>query len=173
MLDQYTRLCIDVAPNLDAVGQQRAAQHLVDLTGLLLGTTGDCAELATKRGYSDSRFELIKSNVINSLHRHDLTIDLVARAHGLSPRQAQRFFAHSGTTFTEFVLAQRLSLAHQLLNEPRFRYRKITDIAYSAGFGDLSYFNREFRRRFGDTPSAIRTGLSVGSATAEEESSAD
>jgi AraC-like DNA-binding protein len=158
MLDEYTRLCIDVAPSLDAVGQQRAAQHLMDLTGLLLGAGADRAELATQRGYSHSRFELIKSAVLKTLHRHDLTIELVARAHGLSPRQAQRFFACSGTTFTEFVLTQRLSLAHHLLNEPRLRNRKITDIAYSAGFGDLSYFNREFRRRFGDTPSAIRKG---------------
>jgi AraC-like DNA-binding protein len=87
---------------------------------------------------------------------------MVARAHGLSSRQAQRFFAHSDTTFTEFVLAERLSLAHRLLNEPRFRHRKISDIAYSTGFGDLSYFNREFRRRFGDSPSAIRKGLPIG-----------
>jgi AraC-like DNA-binding protein len=116
------------------------------------------AELAAQRGYSHSRFELIKSDVLKNLHRHDLTIELVARARGLSPRQAQRFFACSGTTFTEFVLTQRLSLAHRLLNEPRFRNRKITDVAYTAGFGDLSYFNREFRRRFGDTPSAIRNG---------------
>jgi AraC-like DNA-binding protein len=156
MLDQYTQLCIDVAPSLDAIGQQRAASHLIDLTGLLLGAAGDCAELATKRGYSESRFELLKSNVLKKLHRHDLTIDLVARANGLSPRQAQRFFADSGTTFTEFVLAQRLVLAHRLLCDPRFCHRKISDIAYSSGFGDLSYFNREFRRRFGDTPTALR-----------------
>ena len=74
------KLCIDVAPSLDAVGQQRAAQHLIDLTGLLLGAGGDCTEFATKRGYSDSRFDLIKSNVLKNLHRHNLTIDLVARS---------------------------------------------------------------------------------------------
>jgi AraC-like DNA-binding protein len=158
MIDQYTKLCIEVAPSLDAVGQQRAAQHLIDLTSLLLGAAPDRVELATKRGYSPARFDLIKADVLKNLHRHDLTIDLVARAHGLSPRQAQRFFAHSGTTFTDFVLAARLSLAHRLLCDPRFHHRKITDIAYSAGFGDLSYFNREFRRRFGDTPSATRGG---------------
>jgi AraC-like DNA-binding protein len=156
MLDQYTKLCIDVAPSLDAVGQQRAAQHLVDLTGLLLGAAADCVELASTRGYSLARFDLIKADVLKNLHRHDLTIDLVARAHGLSPRQVQRFFAQSGTTFTEFLLTQRLSAAHRLLGDPRFLRRKITDIAYSTGFGDLSYFNREFRRLFGDTPSAIR-----------------
>jgi AraC-like DNA-binding protein len=156
MLDRYTKLCIDVAPSLDALGQQRAAQHFLDLTGLLLGAGADWAERATKRGFSAARFELIKSDVLKNLHRHDLTIDLIARASGLSPRQAQRFFALSGTTFTEFVLAHRLSLAHRLLGDPRFRSRKISDIAYSSGFGNLSYFNREFRRRFGDTPTAIR-----------------
>src|SRR5262249_32608200 len=96
MLDQYTKLCINVAPSWDPVGKQRAAPHWTDLTGLLLGAAADRAELATKRGYSDARFDLIKSDVLKNLHRHDLTIDLIARAHGLSPRQAQRFFAHSG-----------------------------------------------------------------------------
>src|SRR4029434_6309943 len=104
MLDQYTKLCIDVAPSLDAVGQQRTAQHLTDLAGLLLGAGADSVELATTRGYSAARFELIKSDVLKNLHRPDFRIDMVARAHGLSPRQAQRFFAHSGMTFTEFVL---------------------------------------------------------------------
>jgi AraC-like DNA-binding protein len=161
MLDQYTKLCIDVVPSLDVVGQQTAAQHLIDLTGLLLGAAADYVNLATKRGYSHARLDLIKADVLKSLDRQDLTIDLVARAHGLSPRQAQRLFAASGTTFTEFVLNQRLSLAHQWINEPRFRHRKIADIAYSAGFNDLSYFNREFRRRFGDTPSAVRETVKI------------
>lgn len=156
MIDQYTRLCMDVAPSLDAIGQQRAAQHLVDLTALLLGASAEQAELINRRGYADSRFDMIKADVLRNLHRHDLTIELVARAHGLSPRQAQRFFAHFGTTFTEFLLAERLSLAHRLLRDPRFSHRKISDVAYSAGFSDLSYFNREFRKRFGMTPTAIR-----------------
>jgi len=29
-------------------------------------------------------------------------------------------------------------------------------VAFDAGFGDLSYFNRVFRRRFGATPSDVR-----------------
>jgi AraC-like DNA-binding protein len=29
-------------------------------------------------------------------------------------------------------------------------------VAYEAGFGDLSYFNRTFRRRYGATPSDVR-----------------
>jgi AraC-like DNA-binding protein len=32
----------------------------------------------------------------------------------------------------------------------------ITDIAFASGFGDVSHFNRVFRRRYGDTPSGVR-----------------
>jgi AraC-like DNA-binding protein len=35
--------------------------------------------------------------------------------------------------------------------------RKVGDLALETGFTDLSYFNRSFRRRFGDTPSGFRT----------------
>ena len=33
----------------------------------------------------------------------------------------------------------------------------ISEIAYGAGFNDLSTFNREFRRHFGATPSDLRS----------------
>ena len=68
----------------------------------------------------------------------------------------QRLFARSGMTFTEFVLEQRLSLAHRLLIDPQNRHPKVSDVAYAAGFSDLSYFNRAFRSRFGITPSYMR-----------------
>ncbi len=65
-------------------------------------------------------------------------------------------FAESGTTFSEFVLEQRLLLARRLLlGEPGTR-RKVSDIAYTAGFNDLSYFHRSFRRRFGVSPADMQ-----------------
>jgi AraC-like DNA-binding protein len=33
---------------------------------------------------------------------------------------------------------------------------RIIDVALAAGFSDISQFNRLFRARFGDTPSAVR-----------------
>ena len=68
----------------------------------------------------------------------------------------ERLFEQAGTTFTEFVLEQRLLLARKLLQHPRASARKISDIAHSAGFSDLSYFNRAFRKRFSATPSDLR-----------------
>jgi AraC-like DNA-binding protein len=59
-------------------------------------------------------------------------------------------------SLSEFVLAQRLVHAHRMLADPRFAGRAIGAIAFEAGFGDLSHFNRTFRRRFGMTPSEAR-----------------
>jgi AraC-like DNA-binding protein len=42
------------------------------------------------------------------------------------------------------------------LTDRRFAGRTITEIAFEAGFNDLSYFNRTFRRRYSATPSDVR-----------------
>jgi AraC-like DNA-binding protein len=49
-----------------------------------------------------------------------------------------------------------------LLHEPKSRARKISDIAATAGFSDISYFNRAFRVRFGATPTDIRGRRRIG-----------
>ena len=46
----------------------------------------------------------------------------------------------------------RLSRVHRMLTDPRYAELMISSIAYNVGFGDLSTFNREFRRHFGATP---------------------
>jgi AraC-like DNA-binding protein len=43
-----------------------------------------------------------------------------------------------------------------MLTDPRFAHLRIIDIALAVGFGDISHFNRMFRRCFGDSPSGVR-----------------
>src|SRR5215211_1254719 len=68
---------------------------------------------------------------------------------GVTPRYVHMLFATEAASFSEFVLAQRLVRAHQMLTDPRCIGRPISAIAFDAGFSDLSHFNRTFRRRFG------------------------
>lgn len=78
-----------------------------------------------------------------------LNAEAIGAALGLSARYIQRLFEYQGTTLSAFVLEQRLQRAASGLREqPR---RAIAELAYEAGFGDLSYFCRCFRRRFGCT----------------------
>jgi AraC-like DNA-binding protein len=130
--------------------------HVSDLLALTLGATRDAAEVAKGRGVRAARAHAIKAAVLKNLARADLSVDAIANAHGIKRRQVQRVFELDGTTFTEFVLRERLALAHRLLSAPGYAERSISAIALEAGFGDLSYFNRSFRRRYGATPSAVR-----------------
>jgi len=59
-------------------------------------------------------------------------------------------------TFSKFVIAARIARAHRMLTDPRFVAQPISTIAFQVGFGDLSHFNRTFRRHYGATPSDVR-----------------
>jgi AraC-like DNA-binding protein len=170
MIDRYFALCNDLAVELDAPGQRAAAQHFVDLVGLLLGGGAGQEDLLRQRGYSAARLDVMKVQVIDNLHRSGLTIERIAQSNGISARHAQRLFAQSGQTFSEFVLDQRLATARHLLIAASNRHRRISDIAYESGFSDLSYFNRTFKRRFGATPSDIQAGHVAAVASADDES---
>jgi transcriptional regulator GlxA family with amidase domain len=59
-------------------------------------------------------------------------------------------------SITARVNELRLQRAFAVLSKAHSRGRPISDIAWQAGFSDISHFNRLFRSRFGDTPSGIR-----------------
>jgi AraC-like DNA-binding protein len=61
--------------------------------------------------------------------------------------------------FPMFCEERRLEKTAELLRHPQKCNRKIADIAAEAGFHDLSYFNRAFRRHYGATPSDIRASV--------------
>jgi len=142
--------------------RRQAVTHIHDLMALAIGVTGDAAELAKSRGARAARLRAIKQDIADGLDRPDLSVATIAARHGLKPRWVQRLFEREGTTFTEYVLAQRLLRAHRLLSDSRHAGQKISAIALDAGFGDLSYFNRAFRRRFGMAPSELRATASSG-----------
>ena len=91
-------------------------------------------------------------------HRRDTSIGTLAASLNVTPRYLQRLFESDGTTFSEYLMAQRLARAHRLLCEPGTSPSRaaISTIAYDVGFGDLSYFNRRFRRQYGLTPREVR-----------------
>ncbi len=153
VFDRYFAICNEFAAGLDVEGQKLAAQHLADLVALLSASDTDAKDAAL-RGYSAARLEVLKSYIVKTLGDGDVSIETVSRANGLSERQTQRLFARAGTTFSQYVLEQRLDLARRVLL--RAGERKISDVAYSVGFSDLSHFNRSFRKRFGVTPSDLR-----------------
>lgn len=154
LLARYVGILEDAgtaAPEL----QRRAVTHIHDLVGLALGASGDAAAIARLRGARAARLDAIKRDIVEH-PGGDLSVAAVARRHRLPVRYVQRLFEADGVTLTEFVLAQRLDRAYQLLASPRSTSLAIGAIAFEVGFADLSYFNRTFRRRFGASPSDVR-----------------
>lgn len=81
----------------------------------------------------------------------------------------RKLFESEGTSLSNFMLRQRLVRAHRMLGDISHAGRSITDIAYEAGFNDLSYFNRVFRRRYDATPSDVRAALARSLRAATDE----
>jgi len=127
-----------------------------DLAAVALGASGDVARVAESHGVRAARLHAIKMDVLQALGDHDLTVTAIAKHHHVTPRYVQMLFESEGTTFTRFLLLQRLAVAHRMLCNPRFANRTVSTIASEAGFGDLSHFNRDFRRRYGGSPTDVR-----------------
>ena len=139
--------------------QRTAVAHIHDLAALAVGATRDAAEIARGRGVRAARLHAIKTDIADNLGQHNLTTATVAARLGITPRYVNLLFEAEGITFSEFVLDMRLTRAHRMLCDVRFSGRAIGWIAFESGFSDLSYFNRSFRRRYGLTPSDVRTAI--------------
>jgi len=107
-------------------------------------------------GLRAARLGAIKNDILGNLRQHGLSIHGLASRHGISVGYVRQLFAAEGTTFSEFVLQQRLETAHYMLRDPGFANRSISAIAVEAGFGDLAGFNRAFRRHYGVVAAEVR-----------------
>lgn len=134
------------------------ATHFQDLIALALGANADAAAVAHERGLRAARLRAIKNDILANLTHADLSLGAIASRHGISPRYVGRLFAAEETSFTQFTLNSRLERAYRMLRSSPHADRPIGEIAFACGFGDLSYFNRTFRRRYGATPSDVREG---------------
>ena len=152
----YARAIADALPLATPELRRLAVTHMHDLIAATIGATRDGWAIAEGRGIAAARLRSIMADTSANLGHDDLSVADVARRHRVTPRYIHKLFENEGLTFSSFVLGQRLSRAHRILSDPRFVDRNISSVAFDVGFGDLSYFNRTFRRRYAATPSDIK-----------------
>ena len=136
--------------------QRAAATHIYDLCALAIGATRDGAEIARGRGLRAARLRAIKADIAHSLADGALSVAALARRQQVTPHYIRKLFETEDTTFTRYVSGLRLERVYRMLADPRYGHRTVGALAFDAGFGDLSTFNRAFRRRYGATPSDVR-----------------
>lgn len=149
------RLREDGAPSDPALVRLVEA-HLIDLVAYALGPNDDTRARAAAGAIPAARLAAMRDDVVANLSRMSLSAREVARRHGVSERYVQLLFEQSGTSFSRFVTAARLERAMAMLRDPGCAHLRVGDIAFAVGFADLTTFNRNFRRAYGDTPRAVR-----------------
>lgn len=101
-------------------------------------------------------------------HGHEaITFNDGARLCGMRRFEFSRTFKKEhGVGFQEYLLRRRIDKAEELLNNPR---ALVSDVAFTVGCNDLSYFSRMFRRYKGLAPSAYRQALLPRQALGEKD----
>jgi AraC-like DNA-binding protein len=143
--------------------RQLIIAQLCDLIAVTLGATRDATAVAGGRGIRAARLRAIKSDIEAHLTYSDLSPGVVARRQEVSDSYIRKLFEGERTSFSQFVLGRRLVRAQRMLTDRRWADRSIAWIAFETGFGDLSYFNRTFKRFYGNTPSEVRGAVIVSS----------
>ena len=156
MLLGYIRMLSAEEAILTPEAQHVATLHLHDLAALVFANVRDAQGIRETGGVRACRLAAVKADIISHLTDPQLSVAVVAARLKLTPRYIHMLFEDDKATFSEYVVGQRLMRAHRMLTDARFADRAIGAIAFDAGFGDMSYFNRTFRLRFGATPSEIR-----------------
>ena len=67
----------------------------------------------------------------------------------------------TGLTFTDYLARVRIEKVKNLLHNP---HKRISEVAFEAGFQSLSQFNRVFRKIVGQSPTVWREKLRGSSA---------
>ena len=156
LLVTYANAIADTLPLTTPELQRLAVSHMQDLIAATIAATRGVRAIAEGRGIAAARLRAIMTDICAHLSDGELSVVEVAQRQRVTPRYVHKLFENEGLTFSSFVMGQRLARAHRMLSDPRLADQNISAIAFAVGFGDLSYFNRAFRRCYGVTPGEVK-----------------
>jgi AraC-like DNA-binding protein/ligand-binding sensor protein len=135
--------------------KSRAAGTLLQMFGKYLAECGK-QQLQSRSQRPSGLLQKIETFLAECIN-DPVTLKDVAACVNLSPCHFCAVFKkQTGLTFSQYRTRQRLAKAQQLLADPE---RRVSDVAFEAGFESIPYFNRAFRRAMGCSPSEYRTRL--------------
>jgi len=156
LLFSYLEATRDIDLNDSGEAARLYSEHILDLVSLALGADGEVRTVAEERGVRAARRSAVLRAIQTRSNDAALNAVAIAALLGVTPRYVHLLLEETGRSFSQHLLERRLEKTAVLLRDRRRLDAKIADIAAEAGFADLSYFNRAFRRRYGATPSDLR-----------------
>lgn len=149
---------------------EERSRPLLTTTGLLLTLVGLLLERLEQHksrpqpGEAAQRIHRLLQSQVGAAP----TVAQIARAAGLSRRQAERAYRECyGQGILGAFNELKIARAKRLLGDPT---RTIDQVSRALGFGSPSYFSRAFHRHTGSTPTEFRQGRTIhGSGTAAQD----
>ena len=130
--------------------RERLADNLLDLIATAL--LSDCEGAPPSTGMT-----LVRAKLWIEAHLGEaLSAERIAGGCRLSARHLYRLFEREGTSLMRYVWDRRLARCHRDVTDPAMRGRPVGEIAFAAGFNDLSHFSRTYRARYGCSPRDAR-----------------
>lgn len=128
--------------------------HLSELIYLLCCHLSSVVPSVRSKDLRDAQRIKAMLSRIHNCYGSPLTICDIADCVSISESECLRCFRTTiGTTPIQYLKQYRIQQATRLLSET---HQKISDIAVSCGFQDMSYFTRSFREQMGCSPSEYR-----------------
>lgn len=148
---------VAVASILDEMHYVNAAERVALMMRLLpLIASADCESVVGKYRKIDkekNRLNQIQVYVVCNARR-EISLDDVARHVGMNRASFCVFFKKAtGKTFVNYLNEYRIELACKLLEEKKMA---VSEICYQAGFNNVPYFNRVFKKLKGVAPTEYK-----------------
>jgi AraC-like DNA-binding protein len=145
-----------------ALGGINNGDALIETTIGLLVNTVDLGQSRSADCLRDVQLERVRSYIDEHLAEPDLTPSKIAAANRISVRYLHWLFESIGTSVTQHVIHERLERCRRDLGNPLMKSRKISDVAFSWGFSDVTHFNRRFKSEYGMSPRSFSKMLADG-----------
>jgi AraC-like DNA-binding protein len=101
----------------------------------------------------DKRVRAVLQTVEDDLRKSE-SIEVLASSVGIGGSRLRHLLREFiGMSLNQFRKERRLQVAAHLLARG---HQRVSEIAYEVGFGDMAYFNKEFRKRFKLSPTSYR-----------------
>lgn len=123
---------------------------------IMHGIIGYCMPSDKSRASEDIIYEKLKQSLkyLEENYAENITVEDIAAVSNYSESHFAKLFKElTGYSFTQYLKNYRLEQAADRIQNER---TKISDIALSCGFSNLSYFSRAFYQKYNRTPSDYR-----------------
>ena len=152
----YGQLCLSNGqrPNTSAL----IGAHVIDLIS-------HAPEMLDDMSVERVHMPVLLSVMLDHVDRHsddpELGAAILAARFRCSERYVHRLFAATGRSVGEHVNEKRIAACTRQLLDHNSAHKTIAEIAFAAGFRDISHFNRLFKRCHGLAPREFRRAMAV------------